>query len=209
MHARVINELELSGSGESTDMTFGNGNARLSCRFIEGTLRILEATCKERTPKDEKEVRQDRSEHLRQCQMRSRTRLCIVYTEVCTILNWSAGSGQLWSQAAQKRVALCRRAATPTIISTAFPKEAFSSPDRVWPSLSDIWSVAVPRSCRRFVSEKSDYARVLAHRRQRHNCDKTEAETVRSVPFQVFGYEAQGNKYEQHVEPGAKEEETV
>ena len=149
MHARVINELELPSSGESTDTSFGSKNARLSCRFIEGTLRILEATCEERTPKDEQEVRQDRPEHLRQRQMRSQTRLCSVCTEVCTIRNWSAGSSQLWSQAAQKRVALCRRAATPTIISTAFPKEAFSSPDRVWPSLSDIWSVAVPKSCRR------------------------------------------------------------
>ena len=34
----------------------------------------------------------------------------------------------------------------PTIISTALPKEAFNRPERVWPSLRDSWSVAVPRS---------------------------------------------------------------
>lgn len=127
---------------------------------------------------------------------RSCTRLRSVYTEVCTIRSSSGGAGQLWPQAAQKRVVPWRRAATPTIISTAFPKEAFSSPDRVWPNLSDIWSVAVPRSCRNFVSGTFDCARLFAHRCQRHDGDKAKTETVGRVPVQMFCDEAQGNEYE-------------
>ena len=38
------------------------------------------------------------------------------------------------------------RAATPTMISTALPKEALSRPARVWPNGIDIWSVHSPRS---------------------------------------------------------------
>ena len=34
----------------------------------------------------------------------------------------------------------------PTMISTAFPKEAFKRPESVWPSLSESWSVATPNS---------------------------------------------------------------
>ena len=32
------------------------------------------------------------------------------------------------------------------MISTAFPKEAFKRPERVWPSFNESWSVATPNS---------------------------------------------------------------
>ena len=44
---------------------------------------------------------------------------------------------------------LCNSAATPTIISTAFPKEALSRPESVWPSCKESWSVASPSNCDR------------------------------------------------------------
>lgn len=52
--------------------------------------------------------------------------------EVWTILSWS------WS-----------RAAIPTMISTAFPNEAFRRPESVWPSFNDNCSVASPNSLAR------------------------------------------------------------
>lgn len=41
----------------------------------------------------------------------------------------------------------CKRAAIPTMISTALPNDALSNPERVCPSFIESCSVAVPRSC--------------------------------------------------------------
>ena len=43
----------------------------------------------------------------------------------------------------------CKSAAMPTIISTAFPKDALRSPDNSSPRFMDSWSVAVPNSWRK------------------------------------------------------------
>ena len=64
MHARVINELELPTQHEYAYAPSVDANVRLSRGFVEGALRILQATCKERTAKHKQEVRQNGSEHL-------------------------------------------------------------------------------------------------------------------------------------------------
>lgn len=45
-----------------------------------------------------------------------------------------------------KKVLPCNKAAIPTMISTAFPNDAFNRPAHVEPNLMDISSVETPRS---------------------------------------------------------------
>lgn len=93
MHARVINELDLRRRRLVYKDCLVGGDVRLSRCLIEGTLWVLQATCKERTPKHEQEVGQDRPKHLRRCQAHSRGEYTVC-TEVCTIRNWSVKSSQ-------------------------------------------------------------------------------------------------------------------
>lgn len=110
----------------------------------------------------------------------------------------------------------CRRAATPTIISTAFPKDAFRRPERVSPSLSDNCSVASPNSCRirkkkRLIAEnrrreKSPSGVGSHYLCKRHNGDEAEREPQGGIPIEMVRDEAQRNKHEQDVRPGSKQE---
>lgn len=104
-----------------------------------------------------------------------------------------------------------------TMISTAFPKEAFRRPERVCPSFNDSWSVASPNSCKsrenRSITEndgeKTQIAGLgvgLRYLRERHNCDEAEQEPQASIPVKVVRNKAQRHKHEQDVHPGPKEE---
>ena len=101
------------------------------------------------------------------------------------------------------------------MISTAFPKEAFKRPERVWPSFNDSCSVATPNSYNdRKHRSATETTRAKSGRGwggvadlcEGHNSNKTEREPQGGIPIQVVREEAQGDKYEHNVQPRAEEE---
>lgn len=103
----------------------------------------------------------------------------------------------------------------PTMISTALPKDALSSPERVCPSLSESWSVAVPSSYTnhnsRAFSRRSGVRSGVAmtYRGQGHDRDKAEGEPEGGIPVEEVREEAEGDEEEEDVDIGAKEKELV
>ena len=105
----------------------------------------------------------------------------------------------------------CISAATPTMISTALPKDALSRPESVWPSFIDICSVASPSSCVRRISRHTRPIRLVSatHLGKGHDSDEAERESQRRVPVEVVRDEAQGHEDEQHIDPRAEPEVLV
>lgn len=99
----------------------------------------------------------------------------------------------------------------PTMISTALPNVAFNKPESVSPSLTDSWSVHVPRSysgSKEVQNKVSDESGGGTDCSQRHNGDEAEREPEASIPVQAVRDAAEGDEHEQYVQPRAEEEES-
>ena len=104
------------------------------------------------------------------------------------------------------------KAAIPTMISTAFPKEAFNRPERVWPSFNDNWSVATPNSYNTRKNRSNDAHKTrdeLRYLGEGHDSNEAEREPQGGIPTEMVGDEAQRDEHEHNVQPRAKEEKPV
>jgi hypothetical protein len=103
------------------------------------------------------------------------------------------------------------------MISTAFPKDAFKRPERVWPSLNDSWSVASPNNYTQKPTKTGERSKTEDAKKARqgvdrhylgkgHDSNETEREPQGSIPVEMVRDKAEGDKHEQEVRPRSKEE---